>query len=132
MLSRSCSSSGRELPFLRLQMGLKSLSLFPFLPGKKKNNQIPSAQCALQKTIPSKFKIIPKGVMRLRNQIPQLCRANICRLHKHRVYSTEHNAANDGLLFFWVFCWFFFNVHIQGNVKITPLYNPSPLVMSPI
>lgn len=75
---------------------------------KKKTNQIPSAQCALQKTIPSKFKIIPKGVMRLRNQIPQLCRANICRLHKHRVYSTEHNAANDGLLFFLGFLLVFF------------------------
>lgn len=49
----------------------------------------------VQKIIPSKFKIILKGVMRLRNKIPQMLRANICRLHKHRVYSTEHNAAND-------------------------------------
>lgn len=81
--------------------------------------------------------------MRLGNQIPQLWRANICRLHKHRVYSTEHNAANDGPFFvvvFWILgfflsWWFFvfFNVQIQGNVKkIIPLYNLSPLVMSPI
>lgn len=69
--------------------------------------------------------------MRLRNQIPQLWRANICRLHKHRVYSTEHNAANDGA--FFVSFFFFLNVQIQANVKkITPLYNLSPLVMSPI
>lgn len=44
MLSRSCSNSGRELPFLRLQVGLKSLSLFPFLLGNKTDSI--GAMCA--------------------------------------------------------------------------------------
>lgn len=79
----------------------------------------------VQKIIPSKFKIILKRVMRLRNKMPQMLRGSICRLHKHGVYSAEHNAIND----------YFFNVQIQANVKkikITPLYNLSPLITSPI
>lgn len=129
----------RELPFLRLQTGLKSQSVSIF-NGKTDSFAVMCARGKKikNKIIPSKFKIILKGVMRLRNQIPRLWRANICRLHKHRVYSTEHNAANDGLYFWGIFFvvfvfFFFFNVQIQGNVKkIIPLYNLSPLVMSPI
>lgn len=111
---------------LRLQMGLKSQAGFPIFKGKTRFQW--RDVCSKNDTFETED-YSERGDEIEKPNTTELCRANVCRLHKHRVYSAEHNAANDGL--FWGFCWFFFhfNVQIQGNVKeITPLYNLSPLV----
>lgn len=123
MLSRSCSGSGRELPFLRLQTGLKSQPVSIFT---RKTDSI-----ALQKNDTFDIRDYSKGG----NEIE--------KPNTTTVESQYLQIAQTPSLFNWTQCckwWrffcfflFFLNVQIQANVKkITPLYNLSPLVMSPI